>query len=191
MFSESEKESNFNIIFYSSSAASLLHPKNQLNVIDTMFLDVYVGRFNFSDPYEKGAIKVDVAKISIHSGWNASETKYSFDIAILTLSEPVSFGELIKRAKLPKEGDDEIGDGFIVGWGKDNLDPEGPAHTITPNMLKTPFVTASQCYTMSDAKLAQLAYGDHSFCAGYLQKLKDLALVILEMDFSWKRPTKR
>lgn len=83
---------------------------------------VKLGAYNLLENSEEGAIVMNVMHIFIHPDWKVYEEAYDADIAILLLSEEITFTDLIQPVSLP--ADDEFIDGTtinltgtIVGWG--------------------------------------------------------------------------
>lgn len=104
--------------------------------------DLYVqlGMYSLTASLVGGVKNISVSEIHVHHEWEgASEIRYDADIAIILLSDNVTFTNHILPVCMPP--DDEVSDGvkgFIVGWG---VAEDIPKHALITALNNT------YCYT--------------------------------------------
>lgn len=76
-----------------------------------------LGAYNLTDKNERGVIERNVAEIFIHPDWDVYDNKFDADIAILLLSENITFTYDIQPVCIPGDGVIENIIGTVVGWG--------------------------------------------------------------------------
>lgn len=127
---------------------------------------VHLGAYNLSSINEEGAIKKSVSQIHVHPDWTIFSIKYDADIAILVLSDNVTFSNFIQPVCIPTN-DTTIDsatlnvEGFIIGWALEGNQTrvELPRHAVTKAL------NASYCLT-TDPLLASFS-SERTFCGGY------------------------
>lgn len=110
---------------------------------------------------ETGTLRIKVNEVYVHPDWKDYELNYDADIAILDLSETVTFSNQIRPICVPS--DDVITDGVrgsIVGWGLTENGSDN--HLKYPRHAYTNALNASYCLT-ADPELAYLS-STRSFC---------------------------
>lgn len=124
---------------------------------------MHLGAYDLSSKNEEGAVTRSVSKIDVHPDWNVYKKKFDADIAILTLSENVTFSDFIQPVCIPAN-DTAIDDapinvkGFIIGWALEG----NQTHAEIPRHAHTKVLNASYCLT-TDPHLAQFA-SQRTFC---------------------------
>lgn len=129
--------------------------------METDDIVVLLGAYNLLSTVEKGTVHREVNAIHVHKQWKVYGLKYDSDIAILELSESVTFTYFIRPVCMPTD-DITIEDtrGSIVGWG---LDDNGMMHLELPKHAITIARNHSYCLT-TDPILATLS-STRTFCA--------------------------
>merc|ERR1711988_304774 len=128
---------------------------------------VIVGMHNrrsWSEEYKK---QVNVRRVIVHGGWNDKRISAGNDIAILELSEPLTFNKGVQPICLPSSKQTySENDRFVVsGWGTLR---EGGSSPDTLQQLVVPYIKESTCLrvTYMRSMLGQM-------CAGFLEGGKD------------------
>lgn len=145
------------------SAAHCIVEKYFKHSLSPADLVVLLGAHNLTSTFEKGVKRHDVNEIHVHPDWNAFSQSYDADIAILVLSEFVTFTNYIRPVCMPT--DDDIIDGAtgsIVGWGL--TENRTRAHLEYPKQTLTNALNASYCLT-TDSYVAIFS-SKRSFCGG-------------------------
>ncbi|KAF2879002.1 hypothetical protein ILUMI_27170 [Ignelater luminosus] len=150
--------------------ASILNAKNVITAAHCVYkktltrLSVHAG----STIYHSGGIRKQVARAIIHKSYNDDTSDY--DIAILHLSEPLSFGNNVLPIALPRQGEPlpRRLTAIVSGWGYTHEDGD----RLSPTLLKiaVSFVGRNKCNTLYFGK------GDitpRMFCAGDLKGGRD------------------
>lgn len=124
-----------------------------------------LGSHNLSVRVEKGRSYVGVDRIEIHPDWNPSSESYDADIAILTLSDDISFTRYIKPICLPSLNTsiEVIADGFVVGHGKS--EDETKHYEDVQKFIKIPIHKSNEeCFYTNEflLKLSSI----RTFCGG-------------------------
>lgn len=107
------------------------------------YLQVLIGRYNFSDYNEFGSIKASVWEIILYPDWNIQDHKYEAHIAIVVLTEPVEFNNKVQPICLPEATTQyPVGKGVVPEWGKSNVDND---YDEIPNQREMSVVGAILC----------------------------------------------
>lgn len=154
------------VITYEFSAAHCMQGKGSLQKLSPNDIIVLLGAYNLTVNDEIGSIKKNVTEILIHPEWNVMQEDYDADVAILVLSEKISFTEYIKPVNLP--ADEVVIDGAvihhvngtIVGWGIS----ENKTHEPIPRQAELQALNDSYCYR-SRKNIVTLS-SHRTFCAG-------------------------
>lgn len=123
---------------------------------------VKLGRYDLSQQYERGAIDAYPSEIIVHTDWKTLTSDYDADIAIIKLTSPVTFNDLIYPICLPSESfDKELGVGYVAGWGKS----EGDAvHENITRELDISIIANEDCF-LKNSRFAEIS-SRNTFCAG-------------------------
>lgn len=130
------------------SAAHCLHRKNTQIKLRPVDVIVLVGAYDLTSKNERGVLQRNVSEIYVHPEWNSQSENYDADLAVLLLSESVTFSDYIQPVCVPS--DDTVIDGAsgsVVGWGF--TENENRANL---QFIKHAFSTALEdgyCYTKS------------------------------------------
>jgi len=139
-----------------------LHGKSEDESFRSQDIHIFLGRLNVSNHNEFGSVTRGVNEMIIHENWNTQSHNFTFDIAILTLSETVEFSESIRRICMPAEDEVLQSKGTIVGWGKSNNNRK---HEVIPRFLEVNIISGSECpYAFPD--LLRMGSQTKTFCAG-------------------------
>lgn len=134
-------------------------------------LHLWLGRHTLINLYEEGAVPSSVERIYIHPDYKPSAENQLFDadIAILIMSQPVTYTKYIRPISMWLEAaplgaqDIEGMYGTVVGWG---INSSGNI-SDTPLKIVIPVVSALTCeQTINNNNLKAL----RTFCAGSLNK---------------------
>ncbi|KAG4077905.1 hypothetical protein HA402_013839 [Bradysia odoriphaga] len=141
------------------TAAHCIQTKFKLAKLSPDEITVRLGAYNLADRSETDAFNRSVTAIHIHPDWKFNEEKYDADIAILVLTDSVSFSDHIRPVCMPPENylmDELLG--TVVGWGKtENGTAEGIPRKIEVNALSD-----TRCYN-TDEGITSYA-SERSFC---------------------------
>lgn len=97
------------------AAAHCIQYKGASNALDANNLIVRLGKFDLKAANETGSVKRSVSRIDINPSWDILSDRWDSDIAILFMSERVSFSYTIKPICLPVDADiEDIHAGFVV-----------------------------------------------------------------------------
>lgn len=123
---------------------------------------VKLGRYDLSQQYERGAIDAYPSEIIVHSDWKALTLNYDADIAIIKLTSPVTFNDLIYPICLPSESfDKQLGGGYVAGWGKSETDA---IHENITRELDVSIIENEDCF-FKNSRFAEIS-SRNTFCAG-------------------------
>lgn len=122
---------------------------------------VRLGVFNLTDGNESGAIQRNVSEIFTHPEWDVYDDTYDADIAILILSENITFTDDIQPACVPGDGIIENIDGMVVGWGL----TENSYFSEIPRQASVKAINDSHCLRADNAVAALTS--SRTFCGGY------------------------
>ena len=116
---------------------------------------------------ELGVIRVQISSIKLHNDWNSQKETYDADIAILRLTNTISFTNYIQPACLPSSNFNpfEI-DGTVVGYGFSD-DTKGD-HEMRPKFVEISSITQEDCLIGRDV-IARIS-SKRMFCAGSVGK---------------------
>lgn len=123
-----------------------------------------LGAYNLTAVNETDSVQRKVTDIFVHPYWKANKDKYDADLAILVLSENVTFTDYIQPVCMPANDavmDDIIMDvtGTVVGWG--TMD-DGSRIEI-PSKIVTKSLNYSHCSREHPSIVNYLSI--YSFCA--------------------------
>ncbi|XP_037043639.1 connectin-like [Bradysia coprophila] len=99
------------------TAAHCVQKKNSLRILSPHEVIVRVGSYNISNESEMGVVQRNVSDIFIHPDWDVFAYAFDADIAILVLSETITFTYGIQPVCMPADGIMEQVEGIVVGWG--------------------------------------------------------------------------
>lgn len=102
----------------------------------------------------------NVSKVHVHPKWNVYVDEFDADLAILVLSDKVTFTQYIQPICMPGNVVIEGVQGTIVGWGiaKNEITEEIPQYTVTK------VLNASYCYKKDPPIIAFTS--SNTFCGG-------------------------
>ncbi|KAG4076581.1 hypothetical protein HA402_001868 [Bradysia odoriphaga] len=149
------------------TAAHCIHNKQAPSQIKAHHLKVYLGVHNLSEKDEVGVIQANIEDIRVHPDWDPYFTShFNADLAILVLSENVSFTKTIRPVCLPADSTDTNSQtidlrGMVVGWdvtGSNNWEYIQRQASITA-------VNDTYCYHKDEA--APTFSSNHTFCGGF------------------------
>ncbi|XP_046416377.1 serine protease gd isoform X1 [Neodiprion pinetum] len=124
-----------------------------------------VGRYRLRNWAEKTSVTYEVSEFALHSEYGRRGALFDSDLAVITLMETVTFGNLILPICLwagPTQIESVVGKtGFVVGWGRDEL---GNPVTAEPRMARVPIVSQEDCLR-SNSDFAQIT-SNRTFCGG-------------------------
>ncbi|CAH1735925.1 unnamed protein product [Chironomus riparius] len=126
-----------------------------------------LGIYDLSRIDESGVIRAQVSSIKIHSDWNTQIETYDADIAILRLTNEITFTNYIQPACLPPSNMNafEI-DGTVVGYGLS--DETFGDHEMRPKFVEISSITQEDCLIGRDV-IARIS-SKRMFCAGTVGK---------------------
>lgn len=140
--------------------------KNGTRTLRPEELLLILGKLNIKNWYREIGLQVGVESIDIHPSYQPLSA--DADIAVITLSEKVTFTKFIRPICLwsgsNKLKDIEGAQGTVVGWGKDE---NGDFMTEVPKKVMMPVVSQEDCirskYSFRDIT------SERTFCAGLFQ----------------------
>jgi len=100
------------------SAAHCIRDKGSESELLRTDIIVLLGAYDLTSRFERGVKQRDVEEIHVHPDWREYSDKYDADLAILVLSEIVSFTNFVRPVCLPDHDivfDDVTG--TVAGWG--------------------------------------------------------------------------
>lgn len=106
---------------------------------------VRLGAHNLSSSNEEGAVSKNVGQIDVHDDWNVYSERFDADIAILTLTDNITFSNYIQPVCIPAP-DETVGPilnfkGYIIGWA-----PSNRSRVETLKHAKATVLNATYCY---------------------------------------------
>lgn len=121
-----------------------------------------LGRFNISDDTETDSIRREFTSIIKHEDYKQGNQSADADIALLRMTQSVSYSQSIQPICLPPAGINTFNiAGTVVGYGKsENFDK----HETQPKQITINSVDLYTCY-LHDFGFVQIA-SMRSFCAG-------------------------
>ncbi|XP_037043077.1 insulin-like growth factor-binding protein complex acid labile subunit [Bradysia coprophila] len=149
------------------TAAHCIHNKQAPLQINADDLKVYLGVHNLSGKDDVGVVQANIEDIRVHPEWDPYFTSdFKADLAIIVLSENVSFTKTIRPVCLPADSADVNSQtidlkGMVVGWdvtGSNNWENIQRQASITA-------VNDTYCYHKDEA--ASTFSSDHTFCGGF------------------------
>lgn len=119
-----------------------------------------LGAYNITDRNEKGVVQRNVSDIFVHPDWDVYASTFDADIAILVLSENVTFTYDIQPVCMPAEGVKDNVEGIVVGWGlRENL-----IKADIPRQTSVRAIKETHCFREGDG-IAPFTSA-RTFCAG-------------------------
>jgi len=127
-------------------------------------LTVLLGAHHLDNPNDIGKRTYEVKSIHPHDDWNPHTAKFDADIAVLRLSEDVSFGTYIQPVCLAKFGVSlkNYNDGIVIGFGKSE---NSFSHSNVPIKANIPIRTSEDCYAEYPSILNIASR--RTFCGGF------------------------
>lgn len=123
-------------------------------------LFVILGGHDLSQQFENGRQTIAVKRIKMHNDWNPSERKFSNDIAVITLLNPVSYSNFIRPICIPSKKL-HFSSGTVAGWG---IIDDHDTMSNLPRKVELPILSDGDCFR-NDPRLALISWPE-SFCAG-------------------------
>ncbi len=121
---------------------------------------VRLGAYNLTNIEEKGVVLRNVSNIIIHPDWNAFENSFDADIAILVLSETITFNYDIQPVCMPRDGIARNIEGVVVGWGIQ----ENSSYAEIPKQTSIKAIDDSHCLR-DDIGISEYTSA-RTFCGG-------------------------
>lgn len=146
------------------TAAHCLLPKQAEVAKKPAEIIAFLGKYDLKVQHERGAVPVYPTELFIHDEWQALDTKYDADIAIIKVGDTVPIRQNIYpvclwTSDLKPLREDE---GIVVGWGQsENQDIH--EHENIPHEVNLKIVPNERCYM--DEHLAKII-SYRTFCAG-------------------------
>lgn len=111
---------------------------------------------------EPQAVMHNVAEIFVHQDWNPLAPSYDGDIALVKMTNPVTFNDRVRPIALPAV-DEQVSEinGYIFGWGASEKEE---ITEKTPKIIKVRTNSPGLCRYL--VKGIQNAISDRSFCVG-------------------------
>lgn len=122
---------------------------------------VILGAHDFTDQFEEGRVSSGVKESKIHDSWNPSVIEFGGDVAILKLSNLVTFSEYIRPVCMPDVKITQISIGILAGWGY--YDNSGTVSS-EPRKVELDIISDGQCFR-EDQRLVAISTNE-MFCAG-------------------------
>ncbi|KAL7042204.1 hypothetical protein ACKWTF_001065 [Chironomus riparius] len=144
------------------TAAHCMQDKEQKIPITPEEVVIKLGRHNLSMFYERGGVDAYALDIFIHPNWKYFTRNYDSDVAIIKLSAPVTFSDVISPICLWKSNDElPVHFGNIAGYGKSESDAP---HEVIPREMEVKIISNEECFL----KGPMFAYisSPNTFCAG-------------------------
>ncbi len=140
------------------------HSQVELSPTD---VNVRLGAFNLTVENEEGSVQRNVSTIYVNPEWRQNSDKFDADVAILVLSENVTFSRYIQPICVP--ADDVVIEGavidvkgIVVGWGI----AENQTHEEIPKKIVASAIANSICYRTDPSIIRPMS--SRSFCGkGY------------------------
>lgn len=142
------------------SAAHCIQPKHTTRSLKADDIAVLLGKYNLSQPIERGSIISYVQNIHVHPEWKTYTDQFDADIAILELKTSIEFSEFIQPICWPSRSGD-IYEGSIVGWGRSE---SGSRREDIPREAQIGLVQNEACF-LKYKELAAIS-STRTFCAG-------------------------
>jgi hypothetical protein len=125
-------------------------------------LRIHIGVYNIDNPLNQTITINKVKEAKIHPNWDFSSQRYDADIAVIKMTDVVTFTNFVQRIALPSTNlAVENVEGFVVGYGKSELERN---HENIPKKIKIPITNSEKCY-QSHAVFSEIKSVE-SFCAG-------------------------
>ncbi|CRL03463.1 CLUMA_CG016342, isoform A [Clunio marinus] len=144
------------------TAAHCIIDKGASKPLQANEIVVKLGKFNLTDPLERGSMTVYPSDIIIHQNWKTYTQNYDSDIAIIVLETQFGFTDKISPICLwDKNHEPRKDNGIVVGWGKSESEAE---HESTPKELEVSIVKNEVCF-LKNHRFAAIS-SLNTFCAG-------------------------
>ncbi|KAJ6635546.1 Platelet glycoprotein V [Pseudolycoriella hygida] len=147
------------------TAAHCVHWRHNSVKLSGQDVEVRLGAHNLTTVEEFGAVKRNVTEIIVHPDWKTYGDSFDADLAILVLSENVSFSNFIQPICLPV--DDVVVDGAlidvrgtVVGWG---LTENNTHYNDVPKKAEAMAISNTLCYRTEPEIITSSSL--RSFCA--------------------------
>ncbi|XP_076227354.1 transmembrane protease serine 9 [Nomia melanderi] len=128
-------------------------------------LRVVAGRY-YLNKAESSQQVINVVKSVVHSGYKGGVAQH--DIALLKLESPLKLNKLVAPVKLPKQGEKQVGEAVLSGWGSVSK----KIVPVLPTVLQkayVPILDNAECYkelTSQPAVGQQPELFDTQVCSG-------------------------
>jgi chitinase len=123
---------------------------------------IKLGRYNLSLLYERDGVDAYAIDIFINPNWKYFTREYDSDIAVIKLSTPVTFSNVISPICLWKSNDPmPVDSGKIVGYGKSERDT---LYENIPRELDMKILTNEECF-LKGPRFSYIS-SVNTFCAG-------------------------
>ncbi|KAG5677955.1 hypothetical protein PVAND_007668 [Polypedilum vanderplanki] len=125
---------------------------------------IKLGRYDLSENYERGAIDAYANDIFIHPNWKYYNTDYDSDIAVIKLTTPVIFNDVIMPICMwssSRSSSYQTGAGIVAGFGRSE---RGGKHENIAREIEVKIKTNEECF-LKKAELAKIS-SLNTFCAG-------------------------
>lgn len=135
--------------------------------MDVETIYVSFGCLNLTSKCKDDAIKASVSEIFIHPDWNVSAFNYDADIAIVRVTNVVSFSTNVTSIRIQSTYKDFLTIGTIVGWGRSEIsDPFDPTdHEKMSKEMAMRAVMNEDCF-LDFPQLLNIG-SRRTFCAGW------------------------
>ncbi|KAG4077910.1 hypothetical protein HA402_013844 [Bradysia odoriphaga] len=142
------------------TAAHCFHKKWSEAALSPHEVVVRLGAYNLTNSNEKGVVQGNVSDIIIHDDWEPFERRFDADIAILVLSESITFTDDIQPVCMPASGVPQNIEGIVVGYGvRINKTQAG-----IPRRIVVRAVNSSHCFRENGAVISFTS--NRTFCGG-------------------------
>ena len=145
-------------------AAHCINGKDNSHEYTQNDIKIILGAHNLEIAHERGKVVVGVDSILLHQDWKIYSESFDADIAILTLTDNVSFGRFIQPICLidPNTEVGRIATGYSVGYGRSEKTEN--AETVLKSVEIPIARDNEECFYTHDA-LVKLS-SKRTFCGG-------------------------
>ncbi|KAG5677872.1 hypothetical protein PVAND_007589 [Polypedilum vanderplanki] len=146
------------------TAAHCLQDKRQVHPKLPTDIVLKLGRYDLRKTYERNGIDAFAYEIFIHPQWKFYTPDFDSDIAIIKLTSPIIYNDLIFPICLWQYEHKPIEtNGIIVGYGKSENAKHRP-HEFLPRELEVTMQTNENCF-LRNPRFAEIS-SINTFCAG-------------------------